>query len=428
VTVKIEPQKFIPDYEGREILNFRLQQATSGPSAVEGLHLWRSDLNRWVVHDGTAEQEIAWMSDLAAAGSWDAEQTRDAIAAAVQDSATIDFTDNDGANTMALDVKADSITAALQANVAEARVKGRAAGAGTGDEQDLTGAQVKTILEIVASDISDFSTAVSSVAQDLINAREFKGTVDAVAKANVASLSGTTTIDGVALAAGMTVLLVAQTNKAQEGPWVVAAGAWTRDTRADTTAELADATFLVDDGTDGKGELWTQTANVVTVGTTNQSWVKTGDANVTYIADEVTLTLSGSTFSVKALGIDTAHLADGSVTAAKLNTAVAGDGLTGGGGSPLAVGEGAGVTVDGDTVGIDTAVVARKASGNLGNGSLTDTPFTHNLGTTDVIAVIRDATTGRKVDVPWAPTSSNVVTVYWPDTPTTDQYRITVIG
>jgi hypothetical protein len=414
VTVTIEPQKFIPDYEGREILNFRFQQTTSDPS-VEGRGQWRSDTNRLVIHDGTTAQEVAWVSDLALAGSWDAEQTRDTIGTALAEGAGIDITVDDGANTITI---ASTISQYTDELARDAIGLALAAGNNIDITVDDGGDTITIAVEsLTSADLTDFTAAVTSVAQDLINARAFKGTVDAVATTNI-TRSGTQTIDGVALVAGNTALLTGQTAPAENGAYVVAAGAWTRDTRADTTAELADATFLVDAGTDGKGELWTQTATVTTVDTTAQTWVKTGDANVTYTADGTSLELTSGTFSVKAAGITATHLA----------AAVAGAGLTGGAGSALAVGAGTGIVVNANDVAIDPAVVARKASGNLGNGSLTDTPFTHNLNTLDVVVSVKLVSTGRNVPVPWAATSVNVVTVYWPDTPTTDQYRITVVG
>ena len=52
--------------------------------------------------------------------------------------------------------------------------------------------------------------------------------------------------------------------------------------------------------------------------------------------DDTTLEISSDAIQVKALGIDTAHLAAQAVEAAKLGTDVAGNGLTGGSGSAIA--------------------------------------------------------------------------------------------
>lgn len=72
---------------------------------------------------------------------------------------------NDGWDTL-IDFDAglvnDSVTNAVLANMAQATIKGRASGAGTGDPADLTAAQVKTILAIVAADLSDFNSAVDA--------------------------------------------------------------------------------------------------------------------------------------------------------------------------------------------------------------------------------------------------------------------------
>lgn len=66
--------------------------------------------------------------------------------------------------------------------------------------------------------------------------------------------------------------------------------------------------------------------------------------------DGSTLEITGDTLNVKASGITVNELADDSVTEDKLNSSVAGDGLTGGGGTALAVGEGNGLQVNADDV------------------------------------------------------------------------------
>jgi hypothetical protein len=78
-----------------------------------------------------------------------------------------------------------------------------------------------------------------------------KGSCVAVATTNQASMTGlAVTIDGVALStAGMRVLLTGQTTASQNGPWVVAAGAWTRPT-TDANNELeTGALWFIEKGT-----------------------------------------------------------------------------------------------------------------------------------------------------------------------------------
>ncbi len=89
------------------------------------------------------------------------EQIEDFMALMIQDNSVLDwtYTDNAGAaGTLVATIKPGVISNTEMANMAQSTMKGRAAGAGTGVSQDLTPAQVKTILALVAADISDFQT------------------------------------------------------------------------------------------------------------------------------------------------------------------------------------------------------------------------------------------------------------------------------
>lgn len=86
---------------------------------------------------------------------------------------------------------------------------------------------------------------VDSVAQGL----DPKQSVRAATTANIATLSGTMTIDGIALVAGDRVLVKDQTSAAQNGIYVVASGTWSRASDADTWAELVSAYVFVEQGT-----------------------------------------------------------------------------------------------------------------------------------------------------------------------------------
>lgn len=74
------------------------------------------------------------------------EAAQDAVAAALLDSATIDFTYNDATPSITAIVIDASVTNAKLATMAQATVKGRAAGAGTGAPVDLTATELATIL------------------------------------------------------------------------------------------------------------------------------------------------------------------------------------------------------------------------------------------------------------------------------------------
>jgi hypothetical protein len=78
---------------------------------------------------------------------------------------------------------------------------------------------------------------------------EPKQSVRAASTANIATLSGPMTLDGVALVAGDRVLVKDQTTAGQNGIYVVAAGAWARSADADTWVEFVSAYVFVESGT-----------------------------------------------------------------------------------------------------------------------------------------------------------------------------------
>jgi hypothetical protein len=100
------------------------------------------------------------------------------------------------------------------------------------------------------SDLADTGAARANIHSQML------ASVRVVATANIAK-SGTQTIDGVALVAGDRVLLARQTTSAENGPWVVATGAWTRPTDYPSGfSTLRSRQVLVNEGTDA-GSTWT---------------------------------------------------------------------------------------------------------------------------------------------------------------------------
>lgn len=90
----------------------------------------------------------------------------------------------------------------------------------------------------------------------------------AATTANIA-LSGTQTIDGVAVTAGQLVLVKNQTTPSQNGIYVVSSGSWTRSTQMDTWAEVPGATTTVLGGTVNSNT--TFTCNSTAGGTINST-------------------------------------------------------------------------------------------------------------------------------------------------------------
>lgn len=132
---------------------------------------------------------------------------------------------------------------------------------------------------------------VNSVQQGL----DVKQSVRAATVSNI-TLSGTQTVDGVALAVGDRVLVKDQTNGALNGIYVVQSGAWTRATDADTTAEVTAGLFtFISEGTKNSDQGWILTSNdTITLGSTNLVFTQfTGTGQITIDAAAVASVTDG---------------------------------------------------------------------------------------------------------------------------------------
>lgn len=101
------------------------------------------------------------------------------------------------------------------------------------------------------------------VDQAILNAKlggDDKESVRVATTANI-TLSGTQTIDGVAVIAGDRVLVKNQSTGSQNGIYVVAAGAWSRATDFDAWTEIPSALIPVEEGTINGDHLFISNAN-----------------------------------------------------------------------------------------------------------------------------------------------------------------------
>lgn len=169
--------------------------------------------------------------------------------------------------------------------------------------------------------ISDLSVPTGSVAfnsqnitglADPVNAQDAatKNYVDSTAQgldtkascvvgstANIATLSGLLTIDGVTVTAGDRVLVKNQTAQADNGIYVASASAWARSSDMNVWTEFPGAFTFVEGGTTQADTGWVCTVNAGgTLGTTAVTWSQFSSAG-SYSAG-TGLTLTGSTFSL----------------------------------------------------------------------------------------------------------------------------------
>lgn len=126
-----------------------------------------------------------------------------------------------------------------------------------------------------------------------------KDPVRVATTANI-TLSGTQTIDTIALSVNDRVLVKDQSAGAENGIYLVASGAWTRATDANISAEVVNGLYVkVSDGSANKGKTYTLTTdNPITLGTTALTF--TEFASGTAYSAGNGLTLSGTIFNVGA--------------------------------------------------------------------------------------------------------------------------------
>lgn len=209
------------------------------------------------------------------------------------------------------------------------------------NSQRLTGVSDPTAAQDAAT-----KNYVDSVAQGL----DPKQSVKAASTANLASLSGAMTVDGISLVVGDRVLVKDQTTASGNGIYVVASGAWTRATDADAWTELVSAYVFVEQGTVNadNGFLCTVDAGG-TLGTTSVTFVQfsgagqiTAGAGLTKTGNQIDVaTASSARIVVNTDSIDLATTgvgastyksvtvdAYGRVTAGSNPTTISGYGIT----------------------------------------------------------------------------------------------------
>lgn len=198
---------------------------------------------------------------------------------------------------------------------------------------------------------------------------------------------------------------------------------WTLDRASDgdVYTELIGASVYVMEGTSYGSTTWVQ-ANHYLTDFTGQSWAQSSGAG-TYSAGNG-LELDGTTFSVK---LDSDSLSvSGSGLKANLNTNGGLDNDSG-----LFVNTGSGLTVSGNQVVIDTAngYGVRKYATSIGDASATSYTVNHALGTKDLTVQVYDNSSPyAQVEADVEHTDSNNVTVKFAEAPTSNQYRVVVVG
>ena len=250
------------------------------------------------------------------------------------------------------------------------------------------------------------------------------------------ALNSGDTIDGVTLANGDRVLVKDQTDKTENGIWVVGSTP-ARSTDADGAGELSGGSFtFVEEGTANADVGYVITTNgSITPGTTEHDWAIFSRAGELVAGDGLDKT--GSTFSVDA----TVARLTGATFTGPVEASDETDPAY-----KVGSGHGSGAAFDANAQGkivgvvdptnaqdaatknyVDTQVSAGSYSATIGNGTDTTISVTHNLGTRDVVVQVYEASGDyAEIIVETRRTTTNAVDLIFAAAPSSNAYRVVV--
>lgn len=230
-----------------------------------------------------------------------------------------------------------------------------------------------------------------SYVDSLVEGLAWKDSVRVSTQANLNLSSPGATIDGITMASQDRVLVRSQTTTSQNGIyiWNGAAVAMTRSLDATTFAELEQAVTTVEEGT---------------------------SAATTWRQDQINGTIDSSTISWVAFGTSAPSASESTAGIAELATQAETDAGT-------------------DDARIVTPLKLatwsgriKKFSVSIGDGSATSYTVTHNLASRDVHVTVYNASNYEEVITDVAHTTTNTLTVIFATAPSSDAYRVVVIG
>lgn len=282
----------------------------------------------------------------------------------------------------------------------------------------------------LADPTSDTDAANKRYVDGAVQGLSWKTAVRVSSDSNVNLASPGATIDGVTMASGDRVLLLGQTSGAENGiyVWSGASAALTRAADANSAAELKGAAVFVMEGTRADQAYTLVTDGSITVDTTALTWTQfTGlgqvvaGSGLTKTGNQIDVVGTADRITVNADSIDIASTYVGQSSITTLGTVTTGTWSA----STIAVNKGGtGAT---DAAGARANLGATtKYSANVGGA--TSIAVTHNLGTKDVVVLVRENATDAMVECDVTMTDTNTVTLGFAVAPTAGAYRVTVIG
>jgi len=238
---------------------------------------------------------------------------------------------------------------------------------------------------------SSGDAAPKSYVDSLVEGLAWKDSCRVATQSNLNLSSPGSSIDGITMASGDRVLVRSQSTTSQNGiyVWNGAAVAMTRSLDANTFAELEQAVTTIEEGT-SVGTSYRQDQVNGTIDTSSISWIVFGTAAPA---------ASESTSGIAAIA-----------TQAQVNTGT-------------------------DDLRFVTPLKLTNWSGrikryavSIGDGTNTSYTVTHNLATLDVTVTVFSNSTGEEVITDVTHSTTNTLTIVFATAPTSNAYRVVVIG
>jgi hypothetical protein len=230
-----------------------------------------------------------------------------------------------------------------------------------------------------------------SYVDTLVEGLAWKDSCRVATQSNITIASPGATVDGVTMTSQDRVLVRSQTAASENGiyVWNGASTAMTRSLDASTFPELEQAVSTIEEGT-SSGAVYRQDQVNGTLGTSNINWVSFGTA-----APAASETTSGiaelATQAEVDAGTDDLRI----VTPLKLAT---------------------------------WSGRIKKYSVSIGDGSATSYTITHNLASRDVQVVVYNNSTYDEVFTDVTHTTTNTLTIVFATAPSSNAYRVVVLG
>lgn len=239
---------------------------------------------------------------------------------------------------------------------------------------------------------SDQEPATLAQLKSQIEGLAWKDSARVKTQSNIDLSAPGSSIDGISLSSGDRVLVASQSTASQNGiyVWNGAATPATRALDASTFAELEAAVVTVEEGTDA-GTTWRQTEVNGTIDSSTVTWTAFGavvPAASESTAGKIEIATQGET--------DTGTDDTRAITPLKLKT---------------------------------WSLAPKRYSTDIGDGSNTSYTVTHNLGTREVTVVVyRNSGNYDEVECEVRHTSTTALTLVFSAAPTSNQFRVVVVG